>query len=176
MLPEISSRLPATWVFRSSVWACSINRFFPTNDNPEREPVGWALGDGREHGDNSSWDAAEAEALYSIIEQEVVPEFYTRDEKGIPTAWVARIRESMARLTPLFSANRSVTQYTEQYYIPAATAYSRRAAEKGAMGKAIAVWRHTLEQKWANLRFGEVAAEPKGEEHMFFGSGLPERS
>ena len=84
--------------------------------NPE---VGWALGDGREHDDDPAWDAAEAEALYHLLEQEVIPEFYTRDENGIPTAWVARVRESMARLTPRFSANRTVREYTEQHYLPA---------------------------------------------------------
>ena len=85
--------------------------------------VGWALGDGQEHGDDPAWDAAEAEALYDLLEREVIPEFYTRDEQGIPTAWVARMRESMARLTPRFSANRAVREYTEQHYLPAAAAY-----------------------------------------------------
>ena len=62
--------------------------------------VGWALGDGQEHGDDPAWDAAEAEALYDLLEQEVIPEFYARDANGIPAAWVKRMRESMARLTP----------------------------------------------------------------------------
>jgi len=43
-----------------------------------------------------AWDAAETLALYDLLEREVIPEFYTRDKKGIPTAWVARMRESMA--------------------------------------------------------------------------------
>ncbi len=81
--------------------------------------VGWALGDGQEHGDDPAWDAMEAEALYDLLEREVIPEFYTRDEQGIPSAWVARMRESMARLTPRFSTNRAVREYTEQYYLPA---------------------------------------------------------
>ena len=81
--------------------------------------VGWAIGDGQEHGDDPAWDAAEAEALYALLEQEVIPAFYTRNATGIPTAWVARMRESMARLTPHFSANRAVREYTEQYYLPA---------------------------------------------------------
>ena len=85
--------------------------------------VGWALGDGQEHGDDPAWDAAEAEALYDLLEREVIPEFYRRDEYGIPTAWVARMRESMAQLTPRFSANRTVREYTEQHYLPAAAAY-----------------------------------------------------
>jgi starch phosphorylase len=129
--------------------------------------VGWALGDGLEHGDDPAWDAAEAEALYDLLEREVIPEFYTRDEQGIPTAWVARMRESMARLTPLFSANRTVREYAEQHYLPAASTYRERAAAKGAAGAQVVNWQHSLEQKWATLRFGEVKAELDGERYVF---------
>jgi starch phosphorylase len=129
--------------------------------------LGWALGDGQEHGDDPAWDAAEAEALYTLLEQKVVPEFYTRDDKGIPTAWVARMRESMAELTPRFSADRTVREYTEQHYLPAAAAYWSRVADKGAIGRQMADWQHGLEQKWAALRFGEVKVETKGQEHVF---------
>ena len=129
--------------------------------------VGWALGDGKEHGDDPGWDAAEAEALYELLEQEVVREFYTRDESGIPASWVARIRESMARLTPMFSANRSVREYTEKYYIPAAKSYRERAAEKGAPGVKLTDWQHSLQSKWADLRFGQTKVETRGEQHVF---------
>ena len=129
--------------------------------------VGWALGDGQEHGDDPAWDAAEAEALYGLLEHEVVPEFYTRDEKGIPTAWVKRMRESMARLTPRFSANRTVREYTEQHYLPAAAACHLRIANKGASGRQMIDWRHNLEQKWAMLHFGEVKLETRGVQHLF---------
>jgi starch phosphorylase len=129
--------------------------------------AGWALGDGQEHGDDPAWDAAEAEALYDLLEREVIPEFYTRDANGIPTAWVARMRESMARLTPRFSTNRAVREYTEQHYLPAASAYRERAADKGAIGVQVVNWRHGLEQKWAALRFGEMKVETDGEQHIF---------
>ena len=92
--------------------------------------VGWALGDGKEHGDDPAWDAAEAEALYNLLEREVVPEFYARDKNGLPLAWVSRMRESMARLTPRFSANRTVREYTEQHYLPAAATYRERRRTK----------------------------------------------
>jgi starch phosphorylase len=129
--------------------------------------VGWALGDGREHGDDPAWDAAEADALYDLLEREVIPEFYTRDESGIPTAWVKRMRESMARLTPRFSANRAVREYTEQHYLPAAAAYYLRIANQGAIGREMLEWQHSLEQKWATLHFGEVKVETRGEQHVF---------
>jgi starch phosphorylase len=129
--------------------------------------VGWALGDGKEHGDDPAWDAAEAEALYTLLEREVIPEFYARDSNGIPVAWVARIRESMGRLTPRFSSNRTVREYTEQYYIPAASVYRERAADKGGMGTQLVHWQRALEQNWSNLRFGEVKVASGGEMHVF---------
>ncbi len=129
--------------------------------------VGWALGDGREHGDDPVWDVGEAEQLYDVLEQKVIPEFYTRDQNGIPTRWVARMRESMARLTPRFSANRSVLEYTDKYYLLAATAYEQRAANNGELGAEIVDWRHNLERKWGGLRFGEVKVENAGDKHAF---------
>jgi len=129
--------------------------------------LGWALGDGREHDDDPAWDAAEAEALYDLLEREVIPEFYTRDDQGIPGAWVARMRESMARLTPRFSSNRAVREYTERYYLPAASVYSERAAGKGAGGAQLVEWRHALHEKWSALRFGEAKIHSGGAHHVF---------
>jgi starch phosphorylase len=129
--------------------------------------VGWALGDCQEHDEDPSWDAVEAEVLYDLLEGEVIPEFYTRDESGIPTGWVKHMRESMAQLTPRFSSNRSEREYTEQHYLPAATAYRSRAADKGAIGRQIVDWQHSLQQKWTALRFGEVKLETDGDNHAF---------
>lgn len=106
--------------------------------------VGWSLGDGAEHGEEGAWDGVEAGALYDRLEQEVIPEFYRRDGAGVPIAWTARIRESMSRLTPQFSADRAVKDYTERFYLPAATAYQSRAAEQGAAGRHIVAWRTDL--------------------------------
>ena len=121
--------------------------------------MGWALGDGREHGDGPAWDAVEADALHDLLEREVVPEFYARDQSGIPTAWIKRMRESMARLTPRFSADRTVRVYTEQHYLPAATAYHLRIANKGAIGRQIVDWQHAVDRKRGSLRFGNLRVE-----------------
>jgi starch phosphorylase len=129
--------------------------------------IGWALGDGQEHGADPAWDAAEAEALYGLLEREVIPEFYTRDKDGIPVAWVARMRESMARLTPRFSANRAVFEYAEKHYIPAAAAYRVRAGDKGAVGKQVVDWQQATEDRWGVLRLGEVTVKTDREHHAF---------
>ena len=129
--------------------------------------IGWALGDGREHGDDPAWDAAEAEALYDLLEREVIPEFYTRGENGIPAPWVARMRESMARLTPVFAAGRAVCEYTEQHYLPAAAAYRERAANKGAVGKQVVDWQHELDRKWGSARFDDLRVKTNADQHFF---------
>jgi starch phosphorylase len=130
--------------------------------------VGWALGDGQEHGDDPAWDAVEADALYNLLEHELIPEFYNRDEKGLSKTWIARIRESMAVLTPRFSANRTVREYTEQHYIPAAASYQKRSSDIGEMGKKLFNWQNTLEQKWSGIRFAEIkVATNKKHQHIF---------
>jgi len=106
-----------------------------------------------------------AEALYERLEQEVIPEFYTRNEKGIPAAWVARIRESMARLTPRFSATRTVREYTEQHYLPAASAYRVRAANNGAVARKLLDWQNELALKCAAIRFGALTVDTKDGRH-----------
>jgi glycogen phosphorylase len=129
--------------------------------------VGWALGDGREHDEDPTWDAAEADALYTVLEREVVPAFYERGEGGMPTAWIAKIRESMARLTPRFSANRAVREYTERYYLPAAAAYRMRAKNEGAVGAKIAAWRSAVARHWHEVRFGAFHVKTGDGVHQF---------
>lgn len=129
--------------------------------------VGWALGDGQEHGDDPAWDAVEAEALYDLLEREVIPEFYNRDKRGIPTAWVMRMRKSMAQLTPRFSTNRVVREYTQQHYLPSAKAYLERVANNAALGVQISNWRQALQQHWSALRFGDMTVETDNEHHIF---------
>ena len=99
---------------------------------------GWAIGDAIADADR---DDKEATALYNLLENEIIPQFYNRNEKDIPVGWVSRMRESMACLTPRFSANRSLRQYTQSYYLPAAQHYKNRAANNGETGKAIAAWK-----------------------------------
>jgi starch phosphorylase len=115
--------------------------------------VGWALGDGLEHDSDPAWDAIEAERLYDLIENEILPEFYDRDEKGIPRRWVARVRESMARLAPEYSANRMLEQYLHDYYVPAADRYRRRVANGADLASAIEKWHRSLDERWGSIAF-----------------------
>ncbi len=129
--------------------------------------VGWAIGDGREHGDDPSWDATDAESLYALLEREVVPEFYAREERGIPRRWVARMRASMARLTPRFSANRAVRQYTDEHYLSAAADFRRRGENRGSLGAELVSWQADLAKHWSSLRFGSATVQQQGEQYLF---------
>lgn len=129
--------------------------------------VGWALGDGKEHGGDPAWDAAEAEALYELLEHDVVPAFYDRDEQGIPRAWVERMRTSMSQLTPQFSTNRAVREYTERFYERAALAYRARAADSGTLGAEIARWSTALQQQWQMLRIDDVSIDTRNGQYFF---------
>ncbi|QMV19909.1 alpha-glucan family phosphorylase [Granulicella sp. 5B5] len=129
--------------------------------------IGWAIGDGREHGEDAAWDASEVESLYTLLEQQVVPEFYDRDEQGRPSRWLARVRESMATLTPEFSASRAIREYTNDHYLPAAAGYNARAANDGNAGVGLLQWQRSIAEQWSTLRFGNVTVETKDGQHRF---------
>jgi starch phosphorylase len=129
--------------------------------------VGWALGDGLEHGEDPAWDTQEAEQLYTLLEQEVIPEFYTRDDAGVPAGWIARVRESMARLTPAFSATRCVLDYATKYYLPLATASLNRAEDGGKRAESLLQWKRHLAYHWSRLRFVSMRIENTADKHQF---------
>ena len=97
----------------------------------------------------------------ALLENQIIPEFYQRNQAGIPAAWVARIRESMGRLAPQYSANRAVRQYCEEHYLPAALAYAARAQEGGKLGAEILAWQRRLAADWNGISFGPLQVEPK---------------
>jgi starch phosphorylase len=127
--------------------------------------VGWSIGDGREHGQDSGWDDAEAEALYARLEREIVPEFYERGPDGVPKRWMERVRVSMAELTPRFSASRAVREYTEQHYLPAANEFKARSTT--ARGQSLLAWQQQLASHWDTLHFGTLTGETHDGRHFF---------
>lgn len=129
--------------------------------------VGWAIGDGHEHGADPAWDASEAEEMYSLLENEVIPEFYDRPSHGYPAKWLARMRDSMAQLTPEFSASRAIREYTEEHYLPAAAGYHARASVGHALSTELVRWRQDLAQHWSSLHIGQVDVETREGQHRF---------
>jgi starch phosphorylase len=135
--------------------------------------LGWAIGDGQEHGEDPAWDAKEAESLYALLETAVIPEFYERDESGMPGKWLGHIRESMARLTSEFSATRAIREYTENHYLPAASGYHERAAGDSALGTGLLHWQQDIDHHWNTVRFGTLKIETHDGQHFFQVEVLP---
>jgi glycogen phosphorylase len=118
--------------------------------------VGWAIGAHR-HANPDQQDRLDADELYSVLEQQVVPAFYDRDAIGVPRAWVARMRRSMADLTMQYSASRMVRDYLDKAYLPAAAALRERVANGGEVAKAMAAWDRHMRRDWPNVHIGESA-------------------
>jgi starch phosphorylase len=80
---------------------------------------GWLI-EGHPHAaDNDAVDASDAEALYQLLEREIVPAFYDRDPQGTPRRWLSVVRQAIYSVTPRFSARRMVKQYADEMYGPA---------------------------------------------------------
>lgn len=120
--------------------------------------VGWALGDGQEH--DGEKDQRDAEQLFQRLENEVVPLFYQRDAEGIPRAWVARMRSSMAQLTMTFSSNRMIKDYLDRFYLPAAEGSQARRAAGGELARQLRQWRSHLQQHWHEVHVGDMEINP----------------
>ena len=128
--------------------------------------LGWAVGDGLEHADIPAWDAEEAEQLYRVLEKDVVPCFYRRNELGLPLAWVGRMRESMGRLTAQFSSNRMMREYTVNYYLSLAEAFRERSTDL-AVAESLEAWHRQLVLHWQWLHFGNVSVVQEDGYHHF---------
>ena len=120
--------------------------------------VGWTMtatsGGDREHAS----DAEEADRLFRVLEDEVVPLFYDRDPSGRPNGWIERMRTSMARLTPRFSANRMVSEYVERYYLPAATRFAT--LDDPVAAARLVAWKARLRAGWSEIVVGPPEARP----------------
>lgn len=106
---------------------------------------GWNVASAGGGGDR---DAQDAEQIYSILENDVKPMFYARAEDGLPTAWLSKMRASMTHLTAMFSTHRTVNEYLEQYYRPAADAFARRSTNKSCLAVEIARWQRKVRNGW----------------------------
>lgn len=92
---------------------------------------GWAIGDDRVGSDPREEDRVDAESLYRLLEEEIVPLYYERDRAGIPRGWLGKVKESIGSIVPYFSTRRALKEYTEKMYLPAAEKGERLAARVG---------------------------------------------
>ena len=127
--------------------------------------VGWAIGES--DGTGTSVDSDDAERLYQVLEREIAPMFYERDARGLPLAWIERMRASIAELAPRFSSNRMLKEYIEQLYGPAAGAYRRRCDGGLNMARQLQEWETKTRANWHEVHFGRCSCEREGDVWRF---------
>lgn len=131
---------------------------------------GWAIGAGEEYTDLHYQDDVESRAIYDLLEQEIVPQYYTRSSDGIPRGWLRVMKRSMGTNCPMFNTNRMVQQYMEQCYGPSADRFNLLAGEHLKRAQELAQWRRRLYQGWGQIQVEKVDAN--GADPMHVGSEL----
>jgi len=120
---------------------------------------GWAIG-----GQEECSDEADAQHLYQLLEEEVVPAFYERDALGVPRSWLQRVRGSMAHLAPRYSANRMFVEYLARFYQPAVHTYRQRSEGGACLARALHAWDLALATEWHQVHFGAVETKREGDQ------------
>jgi starch phosphorylase len=119
---------------------------------------GWAIGDREPYSDDQ--DEVHARAIYSILENEIVPMYYQDREEGVPVDWVRRMKQSLIHLSPQFNCQRMVGEYMAQLYEPAHQAYLEVSRDRFDPARARARWNEEVEKVWDNVSFLEVGPGP----------------
>jgi starch phosphorylase len=114
--------------------------------------VGWAIGRRETYANSNDQDQVEAEALYGLLERDVVPTFYDRGPDGLPREWVTRMKASIQTLCPRFTTHRMVGEYTQRHYLPAAAHCQQMTADNMARARALAAWKVRVQAGWAQVR------------------------
>ena len=133
---------------------------------------GWAIGNREEYTEGQ--DEIHASAIYSTLENEIVPMYYEHRDQGVPVEWVRRMKTSIAHITPQFSAGRMVAEYMSDLYVPAQKEWTKASADDFAVARQKTVWEARIQEAWSNVKFLEVSAGP--DHTILNGSLLPLRA
>lgn len=130
-----------------------------------RPDGGWAIGAGESYDQTGYQDEVDSQSLYNVLENEVVPLFYTRSADNLPRAWVRRVKNSIKRIAPRFNTHRMVAEYTRRFYSPAATKWQHLTADEESRAKAFASWKANMREAWPELSIKDVLIEVGNGEH-----------
>ncbi|MBD2693817.1 alpha-glucan family phosphorylase [Anabaena catenula] len=126
-------------------------------DEADYVRTGWAIGHGENYEDPNYQDEVEANALYELLEKEVVPLFYEhRDGDGLPRPWVAKMKDAIRLNCPFFNTARMVREYAQRAYFPASDRYHTLTVDNYAPAKELADWKAKLGEHWFNIRIKDV--------------------
>jgi len=120
---------------------------------------GWSIGGPENYKSDAERDAVEAESLYSLIEQEIAPAYYAKNEMGMSDTWMNLMKESIKHIAPFFNTNRMVKEYYERFYIPANN-YGQILREDGKAA-AVAAWRQKIAENWYRVSITDTTPAPE---------------
>jgi starch phosphorylase len=152
----------------NGVLNCSIlDGWWVEGYSPE---VGWAIGRGESYSDGNMQDQLESQALYDILEKQIIPLFYKRNVDNIPRDWIARMKMCMRRLAPVFNTNRMVRDYAEKFYIPSDVRGRNLAADGLERSIKLAKAKDMLRQRWGGIKI--VGVHVAGNGHYRVGENM----
>src|SRR5665213_1155907 len=132
--------------------------------------LGWAIGRGESYSDPGYQDHVEGQALYDILEKQMIPLFYNRDADNTPHEWIARMKNCMRKLAPVFNTNRMVREYAEKFYVPAFNRGSALAADGMQRAVALAKAKDSLRHRWPGIKI--VGVHTSGNGHFKVGQSM----
>ncbi len=125
--------------------------------------TGWAIGHGEIYEDPQYQDLVEANALYELLEKEIVPLFYQRDELGIPRGWLDKMKDAIRLNCPQFNTTRMVRDYAQKAYFPTSERYFAISQNNYQPAKDLAHWKENLFAHWYNIKIDRVDFSVDGE-------------
>jgi starch phosphorylase len=132
--------------------------------------LGWAIGRGESYTDSGYQDHIESMALYDLLEKQIIPQFYQRGVDNIPREWIARMKQCMRKLAPVFSTNRMVAEYTDKFYVPAIARGDNLGADNLKRSIALAHAKTNLRNRWGGIKI--VAVHSSGDGHFKVGQTM----
>ncbi len=125
--------------------------------------LGWAIGRGEIYDDPDYQDQVEAEALYGLLERDVVPTFYERGQDGLPRLWIDYMKNSIRCLCHFFNTNRMVAEYTSRFYMPSVKRHQELMQEGMEKAKDLAHWKQRIHANWPQVQVTQVKVDLPGE-------------
>ena len=125
---------------------------------------GWVIGSGETYDDTGYQDIVESQAIYNMLENEIIPLFYTRSADGLPRAWINRMKTTIKWVTPRFNTDRMVSDYTQKFYKSAAEKWQYLTADSMSKVKAFSKWKSKMESNWSEFDIKDVQVQVKNGE------------
>lgn len=120
---------------------------------------GWAIGNREEYTDLEYQDEVESNALYNVLENEIIPLYYERGRDDIPRQWVTAMKWSMQTVCPQFSTNRMVADYFNKFYTNASRRYINMTSDDFKKSKELKSWKDNIYSKWSKVSFENTMSE-----------------